>query len=134
MTITQFNKHNLAQISSRLEIALSTIAEETGLDIQLGSCRYQNKSATYKVIVKTVGEDGKVFDEDAANFAVFARQYGLHEQDMGRKFVSNGTEYTICGLKPRAHKYPLLAKNSQGKRYKFGAAYVKRLLGSNNGN
>ena len=124
MSITRFTNHNLDHISDRLKIALALIATETGLEITLDGCRYDNNTAKFKVVVKTVDEDGNAFDEDAANFTVFAGRYGLKETDLGREFRCGDNTYAITGLKPRARKRPILAKNRQGKVYVFPAQTV----------
>ena len=128
MNITRFDKRNLREIRQRLEVAVSLIADETGLNIKVGSCRYRDDSATFKLEVCTVDKDGNSFDEDAANFKVFAEDVGLKETDLGKTFISNRTLYTITGLKPRARKYPILAKRADDKTFKFSAGMVKRLL------
>lgn len=128
MSITRFNKHNLGELREVIETALATASEETGLDIQLGRCRFSSDTATFKLEVKTVDEDGKAFDENAANFKVFAEDFGLSPNDLGKTFVSSRVEYTISGLKPRNRKYPVIATRGDGKTFKFHAALVKRLM------
>jgi hypothetical protein len=131
MKITRFNNDNLKPIRERLEIAVAMIAEETGLDIKVGSCRFNRHTATYKLEINTVDQDGNAFDEDAANFKVFAEDVGLREEDLGKTFINNRKLYTVTGLKPRNRKYPILATRADGKRFKFPASLVKRLLHEN---
>lgn len=129
MKITRFDKSNLKQIRERLEIAVSLIADETGLNIKVGSCNFRNRSATFKLEVGVVDEDGNSFDEDAANFRVFAEDVGLKEEDLGKTFINSSKLYTISGLKPRNRKYPILATRADGKRFKFPASLVRDRLG-----
>ncbi len=125
MSVTRFNRHNLQEVREVIETALVTVREETGLNVQLGACRFQPNSATFKLEIQTVDEDGKAFDEGAANFRVFARDFGLEPEDLGKVFVSNGIEYTVSGLKPRNRKYPIIATRADGKTFKFHPFVVR---------
>ena len=128
MSVTRFNKHNLQDLREVIEAALIVASEETGLDMQLGGCRFSSNSATFKLEVKTLDEEGRAFDEGAANFKVFAADFGLIPDDLGKTFTSARTTYTICGLKPKNRKYPIIARKSSGRTFKFSASMVQRLL------
>jgi hypothetical protein len=126
MKITRLN---LESIRDQLEAVLKAADwTQLGVDVSVGRCRFNQNAATFKVEVKTVDEDGEAFDEDAANFKVFAEEFGLKEEYFGKTFTSQDVEYTISGLKLRNRKYPVLAIRADGKRFKFPARLVKRLL------
>lgn len=128
MSVTRFNRVNLREVRDCLETALATVREETGLSIDLGSCRFGSNSATFKLEVKTLDEDGKAFDESAANFKVFARDFGLEPDDLGKTFMSGLVEFTVSGLKPRNTKYPVIATRADGKTFKFSELTVQHYL------
>jgi len=128
MSIKRFNEHSLQHLRDVLEGYLATTAEETGLSIELGRCSFNANTATFKLEVKTIDVDGRAFDENAANFKVFAADFGLSPDDLGKTFVNNFTTFTICGLKPRNRKYPILASKPSGKVFKFTASVIQRLL------
>jgi len=128
VSVTRFNEQNLREIREALESALAIVEEETGLSIELGSCRFLPHSAKFKVEVKTVDRDGRAFDEGAANFKVFAKDFGLEPEYLGRVFVSNSIEYTITGLKPRNKKYPIIATRADGKSFKFSHLLVRHMI------
>ena len=37
----------------------------------------------------------------------------------GKRFLSRGKSYTICGIKPSSYKYPILGRSPKGTVYKF---------------
>ena len=63
----------------------------------------------------------------------YANMVGLEPSDFGMEFTQRGDTYTLCGLKTRNRKFPILAKKaSDGKIYKFtedGMVRIKALQG-----
>ena len=60
----------------------------------------------------------------------YATMVGLADVEFGARFEIQGTTYSICGLKPRSRKYPVLAKQiPTGKTYKFAVDSVKKAVG-----
>jgi len=46
--------------------------------------------------------------------------YGLKVEDFGKEFMAaNGERFTLCAIKPRNHKLPIIGKRADGKRFKF---------------
>ncbi len=43
---------------------------------------------------------------------------------VGQTFDFNGREYEVIEYKPRNFKYPLIAQNNKGKRYKFPLSVI----------
>lgn len=128
MTITKFNRLSLKKINNRIESALAVVAKEFGIEIKVGGCSCTDDSATTKVELRVLDKDGNAFDEDAANFKVFAEEFGLKPKDLGKTFITNFTEYTITGLKPRNRKYPILVVNKKGKCYKFPSRLIQKIF------
>jgi hypothetical protein len=122
MSVKVFDKKNLPAIRSAMDKALATVAKEFGLKISTGSCSYTPNTATFKVSLLTFSDDGEVITKEASDFRRYAKMGAmeLKIEDLGRKIVYGGNEYTITGLNPRAHRFPILAVASRdGKTYKL---------------
>jgi hypothetical protein len=50
---------------------------------------------------------------------MMAKMYGMSPEDLGKSFTYGRDQYTIVGLSRKSHKFPLLAKRSDGKVFKF---------------
>jgi len=107
---------------------LSALGKELGLSILLGNACFTENQVTFKLNCSLLSKDGTPLDIEAENFKNLAVSYGLKPEDLGRSFYSQGRSYTIIGLKPRNHQYPILAERKGGKRFKFTAEVVKSKL------
>lgn len=130
------NRQKCQRIRERLNEVFATVADdlkkEFGIKVSVGGGRYSDSEvgqATFKLEVAEFGAGGSVETKEMAAFKREAQFYGLKAEDLGKSFVSRGEKFTICGLKPRSRKYPILAKNSRNKTYKFNAGDVRRYLG-----
>ena len=55
-----------------------------------------------------------------------AHAFGLEPDDYGKKFRTFNGVYLVCGIKPKARKYPVLGSHVHtGKTYKFRLDTVK---------
>tara|TARA_R110002110_G_scaffold69439_12_gene187217 strand:- start:1087 stop:1512 length:426 start_codon:yes stop_codon:yes gene_type:complete len=120
--IHQLDIHAIVDIRKALEPALQEIGAEYGLTLTLGRGTYstENGTGTLKLELATLGENGEAESPAAKDFKAHAELFGLKATDLGRRFVSNGSEFEISGLKPRNRKYPIIAtKVSDGRGYKF---------------
>lgn len=85
-------------------------------------------------ILKTNVLPLEVMDQMAQDFVAYCHSFGLCPEDFGKEFTQGkayGEQdiFKICGLKPRSHKYPIIAwKVGTLQRFKFGALEVKRYL------
>ena len=122
------DRSTVKQMRSSLEGLFGEFEKKYNVKVQLGNASYSDSNATFKLEVSDVNADGSVLSKDAEAFQKQAKFFGLEPEDLGSTFKQNGQEFTICGLKPRSHKYPVLAKNGKGQTYKFGADIVKMYL------
>lgn len=127
MSLSTFDKHTVKDISTAIERALQPIAKELGISITRGHGTFTTANFTLKIECSVKNAQGEVMTKDAAAFTHCACMYGLEANDLGRTFTSMYQTYTIIGLRPKM-KAPILATRTDGKIYKFDAAYVKRLL------
>jgi hypothetical protein len=126
--IKEFNKTTLNQLRKSINVALSLVEEEHGIELHAGNISYAPNTCTVKVECKTLDEDGKPFDQFAADFAEYCGLFGFEAEDFGKTFQRNGKTFTISGLKTNNRKYPVLA-TWDGKTYKLRADDVLLAIG-----
>ena len=99
----KLDRENLKDIHSDINEALSIIAKKKGLDsISIGSMSFSDNKFTTRITGISSKEDLK--------------RQGL---PIGKKFTNLGKEYTIVDVKQRSPKYPIIAEDISGKKYKF---------------
>lgn len=97
--------------------------------VEYKSGKYGTGYAVLSFTFSRTDEDGEALTPAREDFERLAFMYdGLKPEDFGRVFYNRGQAFTICGLKPRSPKYPILAKNEAGQTYKFPADLVVRAL------
>jgi len=111
---------------------VSAIEQRFNVKVRIGHASFDpspNGGATFKLEFAPV-VSGEVKTKEATDFERLAYLYGLEASDLGKTFSSNGRTFTICGLAPKAHKFPILAKCADdGKTYKFPERSVLLSLG-----
>lgn len=127
----KFDKPVLSKFRGDFSKAVAQLEKQYGVEIALGAIRFTEDSFTSKItVVNTEASIGGVtVTKEALDFKNHAIFYDLKPEDLGTPFKTSGKSYTICGLKPRSHKYPILCECAEdGKRYKFPAERVKQLI------
>jgi len=127
--IKGLDRPTVKHITKRLETAVKPLAEELGLAIEIGSCTFNTSNCRFQMKVSVLDCDGKAISEESESFRSNAKLFGLEPDDLGKKFVCRGQPYTICGLKPKSSKYPVIARSDNGKDYKFACRTVLLALG-----
>ena len=127
--ITKLNKVTIKNIRKRLTTAVKPLAKELGVAIDLGNCTFGKNNCRFQLNVALLDSDGKVITEEVDCFRDNARSFGFEPDDLGKKFVFQGRSYTIFGLKPKSHKFPIIARSDNGKTYKFPCRTVLIALG-----
>jgi len=118
--ITQFNRVIIKEVAEDMKGAISSVAKKYGLVINYKGGRFSNISATVRFELNTVGTNGEVHSEATETFKRMAISYGFKESDLGANFQFQNELYTITGLTPRRHKFPISAKRvKDGKAFKF---------------
>ncbi len=118
------SKQQMKDIRRYLENLLESNPSDLGIKFTVGNARYTSNTCNFKIEGATIGEDGRVFSEEANNFKLYAADYGLDPEDLGRKFTDRGQVFTITGINPRRPKFPISVE-SDGKSYKYTAGGVK---------
>ena len=121
MTIKTLDKQTLKVIREKMNEALAVL-EEIGIHTNVTNISYQDQNATVKVEISVMGENGEIVSKEALDYERYRDMYELPE--LGTTFQNRGQTYTITGLKPRSHKYPVLAERADGKTFKFPRSAV----------
>ena len=127
--IKQLDKPTVQYIRKRLQTVLTPLAKELGVSIDLGSCTYQTSNCRIQLKVSVLNPDGEPVTEEADAFKLSAKLFGFEPTDLGAEFVVQGQTYTICGLRPKSRKYPVIGRSVNGKDYKFASRTVLKALG-----
>lgn len=127
--IKTFDRQACRDVRKELDLALAELGKKLGLSIKSGRGSFTPTDLTIKVECAVIGDGGEVMNKEATEFKQYAKSYGLEPTDLGKKFPFRHDEYTIVGLKGRSYKFPILAKRSDGKIFKFPSKDVLRYLG-----
>ena len=119
--ITRFDKTNLKEVREVINAALSDQLDKLGLTAKIGNISFSDADFRCKLEVSC----GSADDASRREWDKHAPLFGLASEDFGKSFVHGGTAFTVCGIKPKSRKYPVLAKNLSGTTYKFPVAAVK---------
>ena len=112
-------------LRTKIAEVLEPLGKELGLKMSVvGNASFSNSNVTFKVEVAEVNEDGEAQTRAVEEFKAYAVLYGLQEDMFGKTFTIGSNIYKICGLKAKAHKYPVLAKRSDGKVFKFSVSSI----------
>ena len=126
--INGLNKGNIKDVRADLTQDLMELDKKYGMTFQMGNIRYQDDQMkfTLTAYVNSKHSNRNKLDVNKVEFTKNAILYGLNAEDFGKEFTVAGKTYVICGLKPKARKYPILGTDYQtGKVYKFSLLTVK---------
>ncbi len=127
--IKELDRSTTNCVMKRLEALLKPLAEELGVSLTLGKCSFRPTNGRFQVKLSVLDLDGKAITEEMEEFKSYALHYGFSPEDLGKTFVFQRRSFKICGLKPKNRLYPILAKSSDGKGYKFDCQTVLEALG-----
>jgi hypothetical protein len=125
MTIVAFDPAKCREVRTDIQLALDAVARKHGLTLDMGGGRYSEQDFRVQVGFR-VGVGVKPQSE--RDFSAMAQLYGLKSTDLGKTFMHKGHTFAVCGLKSSSRRFPILAKRTDGKTYKFPADFVRRAL------
>jgi len=117
--LTTLTRADVKTVHAALREALQGVADQFGLTYAPGRVNYSDAEMRGSFTLAAVAASGI-----PADFIKHCPAYGLKPEDFGAEFTSNGRTFTITGIKPRRHKYPISGKGAQGGSYKFTASQV----------
>lgn len=119
-----FTRGNLPTLKESLKQALNQVLAEHKLDVKIGAFSYNHNTASIKLDFVSAGESG-VADANYTLYKSHCCRQGLKVSSYNKTFMSNGQEYRISGIAPKAKKYPILAEQlSTGQMYKFSISAI----------
>lgn len=119
--ITAFDRRNLRELHARVQAALKAVGDEFGVNFNVKAGRFSPAEYRFTTEAK-VGEAPSASDQERERrreFEMFCGRFGLRPEHYGAAFVSQGRQFTICGLQRKAPKFPVLARSIRGTVYKF---------------
>ena len=128
MTIDSVDRSSVKMILEEARVALDAIAEKHGVILERKHCTYSSTEipVAFKFVVPERTEDGEAIDPKETEFRKLAPRFGLEPDDYGKMFKTFNGVFRVCGIKPKARKYPVLGESIiNGKIYKFHLDSVK---------
>lgn len=121
--IKKIDRGTVRQINAEIEDALQAIAEKHGIQLAMGSSRFNANEMATRVTFKTVGENGESkADKQIVELYVGPNSFGREFQIMGRTF-------RLDGYNTRGKRTPVLGTEvSTGRRYRFPLESVRQAL------
>lgn len=119
--IKEFDRTSIRLMESAVSDALGNVGEAFGVEFKAGRGQFSPTQFTFRLHVTIAGAE----PQEAQDFRQYADLYGLKPDDLGRTFLDRNRRFTIVGLLPRSQRYPVLAQNDRGTRYKFPVEAVK---------
>jgi len=106
---------------------LAELGEQLGMEIKTtGAANFTDNNVVFKVEMAELNSDGDANSREADEFKHACARWGMQESDLGRRFRHGGSTFELIGANLRAHKYPLIGKRYDGKRFKFHPDSVRR--------
>ncbi len=115
-----FERSTARAILADVEAALKEVATKHGVTLSVGRTSLGIGDMTTKLTFT----DGANVDLGKKEWEIHCGRFGLTPEDFGRRFKHRGTEFTVCGIKPKSFKYPIIGVNANGTRYKFPATML----------
>lgn len=116
MELGKFDNEVLKTMRGEMQFQLDKIANSYGISLKLKNIIYYDYTFSSKVEGKILKNSAEI---EKKEFAKLAHKYGLKPEDYNTTFRSGAKTFTIYAIKTRNRKYPILAKGSDGKGYKF---------------
>jgi hypothetical protein len=122
------DRKKVKQIREALnDVDFSEIEKIFGVKVKFNGASFSSSNVVFKVELSEV-TDGEVQTPEVVAFKTNAAFYGLSPEDLGAEFKHGRKKYKIVGLKTRNRKFPIIAEDSNGNRYKMPADLVKESL------
>ncbi len=115
------DRSEFKHLAEDIKHALEPVAEKYGITIDPGNISYTDLDATMKLKLKTNG-----VDYEKKKFNQHCQRYGFDPEDYLKEYTVGGYSYQLIGFNPKASKYPVIIKGSDGAKYKVTTDYVLR--------
>jgi hypothetical protein len=106
------------ELTEKLEKILAQFGEENGVVVCVSGVEFHTP--------EIVRNFAYVQSGDAIRFGEKAQRYGLSDQDYGKEVWVNNRLLRLVDCCPNRHKYPFVAEDVKGKRWKISALSAKK--------
>jgi hypothetical protein len=104
MTITQFNKSNIRALRAELNEAMQSLSEKYGVKVHAGNASFSDNEVTFKLKLNVLNENGLALTQNAENFELVKKGYGLEHLSIGDSVKLGSDTYVLSGFNNRASK------------------------------
>lgn len=120
--MNKFDRATLRMLRPDIEEALKGVGEKHGITFTFNNIRFSDDMFSTRLEAR-VGENSD--DHAKADWDKNCWRFGLKPEDFGKTFSYAGTSYKIVGIKPRSRKFPVIAENLAGKKYKMPVEAIR---------
>lgn len=123
-----FDKVIAAKMRDELNAALESVAKKYDVSVHVGNCTFSDIEMNYKLNVKT-NDKGAMEEKNRKEWNSYCELYGFQKDDLGKKFMMNGKEYTIEGFALNRSKFNLKGTSVRdGRKMLFPSDNVAKQL------
>jgi hypothetical protein len=126
--MNDFTKDNLKLIREALNQALISVSTKFDIDLKVGAITFTQDSFTAKLIANIKKSSEEKESECLEEWNQYAELIGLKKEHYGKSFTAQGKTFTITGLKLQNRKMPVLASDTNGKKYKLSVETIQNYL------
>jgi hypothetical protein len=123
--IKAFGQNELAIVSAKVLKALETLGDEIGVKFTTNGGQYGTVGGFIRLKVD-IEDVGNGLSGAQAEYNRMSNFLGMKPDWFGVPFLSQGTEYKICGVNPGSPKYRMMVERVyDGKQFKMTVQGVK---------
>lgn len=124
----RLNAQQVEQMRARLVEFATELSKEYGLTDVNSTGRYHDLGC--KITLTMSRPKDKNDNSEQQEFAVLAPVFDLTPDDYLREFSANGEFFRLTGFKMQNRKYPIIAVDKTGRKYKFERWVLDQLINS----
>lgn len=125
-----FTKSSVEKLRDEVESVVSAVGRANELNTEVISVRYNSGEVKISLRLSRKFVDGAPLEQ--VLFEERCHSYGFEPEDYRKKIrVKTGKKeriFSLVGFNPRARKYPIIAKDEDGREYTMSAYVAKRFL------
>ncbi len=127
--ITEFTRENMKMLRPEIQAVLDMIKDEYGVNLSIGTISFSEGRFTTRMTGTVDGYvEKKKEDQGDFAFGFAAKSLGLPENCRGRAFPYKLKNWTVDSIRLSSTKYPVICRREDGKKFKFTAAFMKRIF------
>ena len=116
------DKNVAKQIAEDTQKALESVAAKYGVTVTV-------RGGTFDAGMFKPRVEFRAPESRRSDFERYARMFGVDPQAFGKTFNFGGTTYRVAGIRPSAHKRPILAAREDGKSFAFSVDILRLIKG-----